>query len=381
MKRLSILFLLIYTSSIGQKIESIQLNSGVLQQERELLVYLPPDYDEKKDMKYDVIFVFDSQSREVFDYTHSSVRFIDSAAKFIVVGVTSPYIKSQDYSRNNDMLTKPITKEDQEIYGTYAGNAGNFLRYVQDEAIPYIEQHFRVTSSRIAVGHSNSAFFLLHTLLHNSALFDSYICISPHFSYNDEELLKGFSSFDFKGLAKQKFLYLSNAAEEKNKTWEIWKPARMRAYSFFEKIAKETNKISVVIDEFPEENHWSTFAPALTNGLKAYFAYQDKIDNQYSEETYPAYISITVPNKDDVVFITGNQEELGNWNPQTVTMARKSDYVREITLQLHNPAQFKFTKGSWATEAKINALNGANAKIDLTTSKVFHFVAESWGGD
>jgi predicted alpha/beta superfamily hydrolase len=381
MKQLFILFMFISTVSLGQSVESIKINSGVLNQERELLVYTPLDYEENKDIKYDLVFVFDSQHRELFDYTHASLSFLNnSKSKFIVVGVTSPYIESLDYSRNNDMLTKPTTKRDIERFGNYAGNADSFMLYIQNEAIPYIEKNFRVTTNRLAVGHSNSAFFVLHSFLNNATLFDGYLCISPNFSYNDEELLKRFNRFDFEGLEKQKFLYLSNASEEKSKNWEIWKPTRINAYSFFQNKSKETNKVSLVIDEFPEENHWSTFAPALTKGLKVYFAYKEKVANQYSEETYPVYITVAVPNKDDIVYITGNQPELGNWNPSVIKMTKKSDYVREINLNLHNPAQFKFTKGSWTTEGEINTLeNGANVKIDLSQSKAFHYTIHQWG--
>ena len=50
--------------------------------------------------------------------------------------------------------------------------------------------------------------------------------------------------------------------------------------------------------------------------------------------------------KDDV-YIAGNQEALGNWDPKAVKMQRQSDGTYTIDLELHLPAYFKFTKGDW----------------------------------
>ena len=55
-------------------------------------------------------------------------------------------------------------------------------------------------------------------------------------------------------------------------------------------------------------------------------------------------IKVIVPNKTDEVYITGNQEALGNWTPDLVKMDKVSDYERTITLNLTYPAEFKFTK-------------------------------------
>ncbi|MCB0439462.1 MAG: hypothetical protein KDD20_12050, partial [Mangrovimonas sp.] len=50
-------------------------------------------------------------------------------------------------------------------------------------------------------------------------------------------------------------------------------------------------------------------------------------------------IKVLVPNKTDEVFIVGNQENLGNWQPDKVKMNRISDYEREISLNLSLPAE------------------------------------------
>jgi len=69
-------------------------------------------------------------------------------------------------------------------------------------------------------------------------------------------------------------------------------------------------------------------------------------------------IRVSVPNKTDEVYIVGNQENLGNWQPDKVKLNKISEYEREISLNLTFPAEFKFTRGNWDSEAIVNQLSG-----------------------
>lgn len=69
-------------------------------------------------------------------------------------------------------------------------------------------------------------------------------------------------------------------------------------------------------------------------------------------------IKVSVPNKTDDVYIVGNQENLGNWQPDKIKLNKISEYEREISLNLTFPAEFKFTRGKWDSEAVINQLSG-----------------------
>ena len=89
-------------------------------------------------------------------------------------------------------------------------------------------------------------------------------------------------------------------------------------------------------------------------------------------------IKVSVPNKTDEVYIVGNQEILGNWQPNKVKMEKISDYERSITLELNFPAEFKFTKGSWESEGIVGSLlNNPNLKIE-TSSDNSSFKVKTW---
>ncbi|MEQ8577032.1 MAG: hypothetical protein RIB63_23390, partial [Fulvivirga sp.] len=71
-----------------------------------------------------------------------------------------------------------------------------------------------------------------------------------------------------------------------------------------------------------------------------------------SPEIYETKIRVKVPNKDDVVYIAGNQPNLTYWS-SSIRLTKVSDCEREITVNLHYPALFKFTRGNWDTEAVV----------------------------
>ena len=91
----------------------------------------------------------------------------------------------------------------------------------------------------------------------------------------------------------------------------------------------------------------------------------DDFYHSFYNDVYKVNIIVKVPNKNDEVYITGNQTELGNWNPSQIKMKRKNSLEREITLTLHYPVKFKFTRGSWETEAAVKGTyRGVNILLD-----------------
>jgi len=356
------------------RIEKIKIHSKELTQEREIFVYTPALYDECPFWYYDVIYVFDAQSRELFDYTHSIISFLNKDyKKFIVVGISSPYNKKLDYARNNDMLPKFQSDESKKHYDKYSGNADNFLKYVKNEVVPLIETKYRALTHRTAIGHSLGASFILYSMFKEPKLFDNYIAISPNLAYDDERLVKEFYHFDFDNKKTTQYLYLSNA-DEGVTYWPEWKPAREKVYSFL-KDSLHSDNVKVVIKDFPNETHWSTFPVSLSFALSQYFdnVYGQQKD-KFSLEEYEVTIQMKVPNKNDEIYITGNQPNLGMWNPARIKMNKKSDFERELKVKLHFPAQFKFTKGNWDTEAVIkNNDVMENLTINPKNRRKFYF--------
>lgn len=354
------------------RVENLKLQSKVLNQEREILIYTPVDYDWRTNEYFNVIYVFDSQNREFFDYTSSIISFLtDGNKSFIVVGISSPYNEKLDYSRNNDLLPVLETEDSKNRFGKYSGNADNFLGYVASEVIPYIDSNYRTLNHNIAVGHSLGASFILYSLIAKPNLFENYIAISPNLAYDEEKVSNGLINFDYEKVKNPTFIYLSNA-NEGIEYWKEWKSAREKVYSFFNNSLKDKN-ITVKIGEFPNNNHWNTFPPSLDNALEYFFKnISEQQVNRISKEFFETTIRLKVPNETDTIYIAGNQSNLGDWDPNKIEMKKISQFEREISLKLQSPAQFKFTKGSWESELQIiGTYNNVIIKPELKKEFLF----------
>ncbi len=377
---LTTIFLILFSTILSAqhiaRVENIKIQSTSLNQERELLVYTPIDYDWRANEYFNVIYVFDSHSREFFDYTSAIISFLSGGSKsFIVVGVTSPYNEELDYSRNNDFLPVLQTKDAIERYGNYSGNADKFYDYVSTEVITYIDSHYRTLDNKIAIGHSLSASFVLDAFVKNPKLFNNYIAISPNMAYEDDKLADKLINFEYSKIEKPTYLYMSNADEGLN-YWQEWKPAREKVYAFFNQQVKNDN-LKVEIHEFTENGHWNAFPPSLNKALEFYFkSIYEVQEKELGEKEYTVTIKLKVLDKEDTIYITGNQDNLGNWNPEKIQMQKSSDYERDITLQLKSPAQFKFTKGTWDTEVLAKGTYGS-VTIKPEAASEFKFEIEN----
>ncbi|MCR1026732.1 alpha/beta hydrolase-fold protein [Cellulophaga baltica] len=347
LKILSFVLFLTINFIFGQdygKTETIKLNSKELNQQREIFVYTPSYYEENIFQYYNVIYVFDAQTKEFFDLTRSLLPFVSKEIDnpYIVVGLTSTYDEKLNYGRNDDLLPKPINVKDNNFFGK--GNSENYLKYLLKEVIPYIDTNYKTLSTKIGIGHSLSASFLISSLLRKENPFNAYIAISPNLTYDKDRLANEFINFKFTELEEEKFLYISNA-DEGISSWKSWKPARELVYNFLN--TEKPNNIEFRIDSLPNKNHWTTFVPSLINGMTSYFEY---IENQPINK-YQTKIEVKVPNENDEVFISGNQDTLGNWEDDKVKMEKSSKFERTITLELKSVSQIRFTRGSAEKEA------------------------------
>ncbi len=263
---LLILFSFLTTGSFCQKIDTMSINSQVLNEQRKLIVYTPAKYDFAENQKFEVIYVFDAQAREIFDMVTATMAFKNNnICPMIVVGIISN-------DRNQDFLPIYDYKETSDQYNGHLGNADKFLSFISDELMPFIDKNYRALPKKIAVGHSNGGTFITYSFLQKPDLFDAYIAISPNFGYDKMQFLKRFKNFKPGNLTSDKFFYMCNSGgypEEGD-----WITARNQITGIFKSEAFRNKIIFKSQDFSASETHWSVFQIGVLNGLQEYFNYQ-----------------------------------------------------------------------------------------------------------
>jgi predicted alpha/beta superfamily hydrolase len=328
-------------------IKEIEIDSKILNQKRPIYIYTPWEYAERNLVSFDVVYVFDAQNREIFDLVHASLNYVFLKKSFIVVGIASPAYEDSEYYRNSDFLPVPINV-DIEKYQTDKPNAENFWRYCIDEVMPFVSNNYRTTNVNYLIGHSLSASFVLDKAIHHNEPFKGFISISPNLAYDGERLTQDFLKFDFNKPSENKFLYISQANELE--TWaKPWGEAYKKVKSFID-TKQSLGKFAIQVHEFPNYNHRSTVIPSMIDGLNLMADFIDKNPYVLKGDVREIMINVKVLNKDDEVFIAGNQESLGNWNPSKVKFNKVSDFERTLKVNVQFPIAFKLTKGSWQME-------------------------------
>lgn len=345
MKRIltTIIIAIISLSTYAQysNVENISIESKELNQTREIMVYTPLGYDNEYAL-YNVIYVFDAQNRELFDYVTSVANMSKEAGQgLIVVGVKATTIfeevngkKTWVYARNSDLLP-----EDTKRLGGRKGNLNNFLAYVKNEVIPFVETNYRLLPGKTAIGHSLSASFVTYALTQHPDMFDNYVAVSPNLEYDDEFLLNKLRGLDTKSFSTKKYLYMSHADEA---NWG-WGPSNQAAYTLL-KDTLQSDTFQVKIEEYPNEGHMSSYIPAVRSALKTYLNdIRPSWKDIRSEETYEVTFQVKVLNENDEVYIFGNQESLANWQKDKIKMHKTSPFEREITLEVQNHVEVQFS--------------------------------------
>ncbi len=352
--------------------DQITFKSEILNQEREILIYTPPQYSQKIHSRYDVFYVFDAQNRSFFDLTHSLIRLSHGLPKdFIVVGISAYQGMDQDYARNNDFLPVLKTERSKKRYGPYSGNADNFLAFIHDELVPYIDETYRTLPTRTAVGHSLGGSFILYSMLNSPELFQNYMAISPNFAFEDDYLANAFMGFDFEKLNEGAFIHVSSA-DEKN-YWQEWGPAYDKVEEFMGK-SEKLSHLNTHFQKYPDYDHLNAFVPSLSYAIKAYLieslGEQEKWTSKDSKEVT---ITVSVPEETEELFVAGNQDSLGNWNPGEVKMEKIAPRQFQITLEVKTPVRMKFTRGGWENQAFVDGSFGDNLVINPKEGETYNY--------
>ena len=356
----------------GARVVSKTFDSTDFPFDREILIYLPDEYDNATESEYDVVYVFDSQWRSRFDLVHSLLNYEvqdenEDVRPYIVVGITSPSIPEHQYCRSNDFLPVP---EHVTLQSPYYGSADKFKKFLGETVMPYIDSNYRTTGHTLGVGHSLGASFVIYAMT-TSELFDDCIALSPNMEYDNDSFAEYFINYNF-ATSNPRYIYLSMANESESTGWPAtWRPAWNRVRSFIEDSTIPAH-IRISVSEFPEYSHNKSYLPALTESLGQYAAYRHT-NIRTDKQLYPVHIELTSESVEGDVYITGDQEATAIWNPSGVRMNRIDDNTYAIDLELNLPAEFKFTQGSWDSQlTPANAVPG-NLCISRPTNATRHY--------
>lgn len=261
----SLLIFFSISLTFGQKTISKKYNSEVLNDTRNLTIYLPKSYDKDSNSNFPLAIVLDGH--KLFDlYVGASNYYaeLDQAPEQIIVGI------DMKDSRNKDAGYDIIN-------GNLNNNSENFYRFIRDEMIPYIEASYKTSPFLTIVGESLTANYITHFLKEEYSIFNAYICLNPTLSNTIKNQIESYTLEELGSEDNTFYFYLSSNPFSNDK-----KKEKIKNFGEFIK-SYEIDNFNVVFDELKSSPSSSS---AIGEGIFRAFA---KVFEIYSGITKTEY--------------------------------------------------------------------------------------------
>ncbi|WP_405251303.1 alpha/beta hydrolase [Dokdonia sp. Asnod3-C12] len=261
------LILCIYSVLVSSQIDYKEIQSEILGTSRQLKIQLPRNYDENIEKSYPVIVVMDGDY--LFEPVAGNVDYYsywEEMPQVIVVGI------NQVDSRDDDTFYDDVSNLPSDT-------GASFFEFLGLEVMPYLDENYRTSTFRIAVGHDMTANFMNYYLMKDPALFQGYISLSPDLAPQMEERLVARL-----GQAKQKiFYYLATASDDISVLRDpiIQLDAQMKQV--------QNENVQYNFDNFDGATHYSLVGRAIPKALENMFSiYRPISKKEYKEKILPS---------------------------------------------------------------------------------------------
>lgn len=268
----SFLFLSFFVSTKAQ-IEKNNCNkiirtlySKALNQERQFWVALPDNYDSTA--SYPVIYLLDAEDH--FDITFAVTNELaknDKMPKHILIGIP----KINDLIRFKDLTfnTKNPLDYDPSINPEYFNNPENFgggvqfLDYIENELIPWVNKNNKTNGYNILIGHSLSGYFGAYSLPIQKS-FSAFQLYDPSVFCNSNEAVKNLEKkINLAGLVN---VFISSALAKKEGD-ENGKKIALNAIDSLIRTIDNFAEIRLGSSYYANEGHLSMFMYSLIDGF------------------------------------------------------------------------------------------------------------------
>ncbi|MBK0404506.1 alpha/beta hydrolase [Adhaeribacter sp. BT258] len=167
--------------------ETLTFRSPILNEDREINVYLPEGYAANGPEKYPVIYLLDGSRDEDFIHVAGLVQFgsfpwIQMLPPTIVVGISN-------VNRKRDYTFPTTVVKDKADFPT-TGSSEKFIRFLEQELQPFVNRQYLTNNSKTIIGQSLGGLLATEILFKRPDLFDQYIIVSPSLWWDNESLLK-----------------------------------------------------------------------------------------------------------------------------------------------------------------------------------------------
>lgn len=246
--------------STGITIAEIKtIHSTILNEDRKIYVYTPVNHSEP----LPVIYLMDGEMISLVAGIVDFLYQVNQLPPMIVVG-----IGNYEYDRTHDLTpTNSLLNMDGTINSTAfktSGGGENFLKFIKDEVMPFVEKNYNPSPNKIFFGHSFGGLMTSYCLLNHPEMFNSYIAVSPALWWDKESIFKNSDLLNKSKDYNHKTIFFSDG----NEGAEFHKSV-IKLQSLLQQ--KKITGLRYKYIPYPEETHNSEVVKATQDGLNFVF--------------------------------------------------------------------------------------------------------------
>ena len=290
------------------------VESKVLKEGRTVHIYLPESYAQSRGYtRYPVLYVRDGG--KFFHSFTGAIQQLTSdatphAPEMIVVAIVETD-RVRDSSSTHSL--QGFTGKTDQGFAT-SGGGKDFLRFLEQELVPYIDKEFSTSSYRIYCGYSFTGLSVIEAFLDQDPVFDAFLMMDPSWWWDDYAMERRAGV----ALTGRKFnrvqLFMAATAEVYPDKYFI----KARDIGSLADMLRRTNPAGLdwKFERYADESHHSMPLRALYDGLTYFFrGYQPSLHELYVEpeklrsryETVSARLGERFALREDLLSFFGEQ--------------------------------------------------------------------------
>jgi predicted alpha/beta superfamily hydrolase len=243
----------------------ISIHSDILNEDRKLYIYTPSENTIYAPSTYPVIYLLDGAAH--INMVAGQIQYLSESypvlPKMIVVGIANNN-RARDLTPTHARVGYDGKPDSISVYLSSSGGGEKFLHFIEEELVPYIDEHYRTAPYRIFSGHSLGGLMTLYCMIENPALFNAYISISPALWWDNRWILKRADKNLTEDQVSDKILFFSDGKEG----GQFHKDA-LSLDSLLKK--RELRRFRYEYKYYPEESHIAEPVKAFYDAIRFVF--------------------------------------------------------------------------------------------------------------
>jgi len=312
------------------------IHSKILNEDRKLFIYSPDQVGGNVLPAYPVLYLLEENDMPM---VAGMVKYMSSYNEqlpaMLVVGIEGNGQRIRDLTPTHSLYDNMGRLDPSpNSWLQSSGGGGNFLRFVREEVMPFVESKYRTAPFRILAGHSVGGLTAIHALSAHPDMFNAFLAVSPSLWWDNGAYLRSVVKRLPPPGATRKFLFVADAPE----TGPF--PIYMRAFVDALGARKPANFEWAHVF-YPKETHGSIAAKAYYDGLRFLYPQWNAPDENRSAASIRShYAAISSRLGYDV------QPPLGlvsDWADEFLRKGKVDDAIEMARLNVRN-----FSLNAWA---------------------------------